>query len=316
MLVRRAVAPLLEGNEFVDEVILYDDDRSCPFPHHRLVSELRSKHIDAAVVARPTPSVAWMIAHSRIPVRVGTGYRAYSFLFTHRVMEHRSEVQRHELEYNIRLLAPLGLNIDLADYRPSFGIHATSGSTDYVNDVLRSFGILPGDPLVILHPGSGNSARDWPVTRFADLGLALAATGTKVVITGSPADERKLNSLRFQLADKAVSLAGMLDLPRLAALLSRAQVFVSNSTGPLHLAVAMGTRAVSFYPPVRVMSAKRWGPYSPDAVALTGDGPEDCRNCSRGKHCSCVETITLDTALQAVTRQLGHAMNRKGELVS
>ena len=269
---------------------------------------------DAAGVARPTPGIAWTLWRAGIPLRIGTGYRAYSFLFNERVMEHRSDARRHELEYNLQLLRPLGIEVPETPVEPSFGISVDPTRARNLDAILASFGIGKADRLVVLHPGSGNSARDWPVNRFSELGMSLANAGIAVVASGTAADERKLHALRVGMKGRVISLAGLLDLPMLAALLARTTVFVANSTGPLHLAVAMGTRVVSFYPPVRVMSARRWGPYRRDAIAITGDGPEDCRKCRRGMSCACVKSITLESAMIAVKKQLDQAGNQQGWL--
>jgi ADP-heptose:LPS heptosyltransferase len=104
-----------------------------------------------------------------------------------------------------------------------------------------------GAPLVVLHPGAGDPRRRWPPDRFAAVGDALVHAGAEVVVTGS-ADERDLvAAVVATMTRPAVDLAGQLSLVALAGLLSRCAVVVSNDSGPLHLAAAVGSATVGLY---------------------------------------------------------------------
>lgn len=305
MLVRCYVAPLLKGNPLIDVVIEYDEEGDGLVPMHTLVDRVAAQKFDAAVVARPTPRIAWLLARARIPVRVGTGFRLYSPLFTHRVMDHRSTAERHELEYNARLLAPLGVKAPDRIPQPVYGVAPSTAAQSFVSCVLRSLGIGPDRDVVVLHPATGGSSRDWPPERFRDLSLMLSCRpNTTVAVSGTPADERVIRKMLVGAGNSAILLAGMFDLDQLAALIKRASLFVANSTGPLHLAAALGTPVIGLYPPVKVMSARRWGPYSSNAIVFTGRGPDDCSRCSRGGPCACMESITVDEVYAAASRIL------------
>lgn len=102
-------------------------------------------------------------------------------------------------------------------------------------------------PLVALNPGATDPRRRWPVERFAAVGDALAAEGARVVVTGGPADgdlpERVVGAMR----QPAASLSCRLTLGGLGALFRRCALVVSNDTGPLHVARAVGARTVGVY---------------------------------------------------------------------
>jgi len=105
---------------------------------------------------------------------------------------------------------------------------------------------LPPKPLVVLQPGASDPRRRWPVASFAAVGDALAERGAHIVINGS-ADERALaGALAAAMRAPAIDASG-LPLGALAALLQRARLVVSNDTGPLHLAQAVGTATVGIY---------------------------------------------------------------------
>jgi ADP-heptose:LPS heptosyltransferase len=105
---------------------------------------------------------------------------------------------------------------------------------------------LPPGPLVVLQPGASDPRRRWPVESFAAVGDALAARGAHIVINGS-ADERELVATLVNAMHAPAIDATRLPLGALAALLRRAKLVVSNDTGPLHLAQAVGTATVGIY---------------------------------------------------------------------
>jgi ADP-heptose:LPS heptosyltransferase len=107
-------------------------------------------------------------------------------------------------------------------------------------------GSLPA-PLVALNPGATDPRRRWPPDRFAAVGDALAGAGAAVVVTGDAGDVPLADGVVAAMRAPARSLAGLLSLGGLAALLERATLLVSNDTGPLHLAAAVGTATVGVY---------------------------------------------------------------------
>lgn len=105
----------------------------------------------------------------------------------------------------------------------------------------------PAAPLAVLNPGATDPRRRWPGERFAAVGDALAAAGAAVVVQGGP-DERALTAqVVAAMRHPAADLGGRLSLSALAALLARARLVVSNDTGPLHLAQAVGAATVGIY---------------------------------------------------------------------
>lgn len=104
----------------------------------------------------------------------------------------------------------------------------------------------PDVPIAVLQPGATDPRRRWPAERFAAVGDALAATGAVVAVNGS-ADERAL--VEQVIRAMRAPATDLCDLPLVAlvALLERADVLVSNDTGPLHLADAVGTPSVGIF---------------------------------------------------------------------
>jgi ADP-heptose:LPS heptosyltransferase len=106
---------------------------------------------------------------------------------------------------------------------------------------------LPGVPLVVLQPGATDPRRRWPAASFAALGDRLARDGVRIAINGAPDEVDLVHEVAAAMQAPATVLAGRLSLSGLCGLLERAALLVSNDTGPLHLALALGTPSVGIF---------------------------------------------------------------------
>jgi ADP-heptose:LPS heptosyltransferase len=104
-----------------------------------------------------------------------------------------------------------------------------------------------GAPLVVLQPGSIDPRRRWPAERFGALADALCADGLRIAINGTRAEAPLVQAVRAAMRHEAIDLCGRLSLGGLAGLMSRARLVVSNDTGPLYLAEAVGASTVGVY---------------------------------------------------------------------
>jgi ADP-heptose:LPS heptosyltransferase len=218
---------------------------------------------DTAIIVRPLFVIALAVFLSRIKYRVGTAYRWYSFLFNLKHYQHRKFSIKHELEYNLDLLAELRCK-RIEDIKPK--LEVSEKLTEAVKEKLSKRGIDPQKDFIIIHPGSLGSALTWKVGNFIELVNLLVKDvlcNFNILITGTKSDEVILNSLAKSVTKKDnVYIINDLGLKEFSALCKLAKMFVSNSTGPIHVAAAAGTFCVGFYSPVRTESAVRWAPYT------------------------------------------------------
>lgn len=306
MLVRRYTSELLEDNPYVDEVLLYDDG-ALPLPFSEMASLLRHKKFDVAFVTYPRVRLALLVWWAGIPLRIGTGYRWYSFLFNKRVYVHRKVALRHEVEYNTDLLAAVGCS---AARTPFPHLNVPQSLVDSATRRLAELGMRPDERFVIIHPGSGGSAREWSPENFGFLGRRAVDSGdVRAVITGSKGEENIVGTVADIVGPKALRLVEELSLGEYAALAKRASLFIGNSTGTLHMAAAVGTPVIGLYPQVTAMSPTRWGPYTDrKTVFVPKNKPADCGICLRnkppGSNCECMATITVDEVYDAARQYL------------
>ena len=108
VLMRQYTRELVEHHSCVDEVLVYEHEDSLR-SLWAILREIRKRHFDIAIIPYPRFRPALILFFAGIRTRVGSGYRWYSFLFNRRVFEHRKDAKRHEAEYNLNLLRPLGI---------------------------------------------------------------------------------------------------------------------------------------------------------------------------------------------------------------
>ena len=297
MLVSSYASEILDGNRYIDEVLLYDSS-SDPTPFLDLLRAIRGRAFDVAILVHPTLRLALLVFLARIPIRVGTGYRWYSFLFNRKVYEHRKDAKRHEAEYNLNLLSAIGV---FSDSPLEFPLEIPASSTQRVQQLCERVSVGEEDTLIVIHPGSGGSARDWSPKNFGKLAMrCIEELSGKVVLTGVKGEEGIVQETMNHISRGAVNLVNQLGLKDLVALIRRADLFVSNSTGPLHIAAAVGTPVIGLFPPTSECSPERWGPYTAKKRVFVPDR-NLCSRCKGGEceAADCMELITVEEVFDA-----------------
>jgi heptosyltransferase-2 len=310
MLLRSYTRELVDGFAGLDSIIPYDDLRGVR-GFFLLAAELRRGHFNMAVISHPTFRIALLLVVAGIPVRVGTGYRWYSFLFNRRVFEHRKTAEKHEAEYNCSLLSAAGCDVRVV---PPITLPISSAAMTAALAERRRLDIADTDRVVVLHPGSGGSARDWSPENFGDLAGILADKQCTVVVTGTRQEERLVDRVVLRSGGRAKASTGRFSLKELAAFLGSAQLFIANSTGPLHIAATVGTPVIGFYPPIRECSARRWGPLTEKKILFSADSSV-CPRCHGGpcQGNDCMDQITVEQVVQAAMSLLHNGAGSKSQ---
>jgi ADP-heptose:LPS heptosyltransferase len=159
------------------------------------------------------------------------------------------------------------------------------------------------EPLIVINPGAGDPRRRWPVEKFAQVGDALASVGARVAVVGAEWDREIVQGMREAMSAPSHDLCGKLDLNSLAGLFSRASLVVSNDSGPLHLAAAVGAPTVGIYWCANMITA---GPVNRSnhlpVIAWRLDCPlcgADCVHSKCGHQDSLVADISVDEVIRA-----------------
>jgi len=292
LLIKPYTYDIVKNNPDINEIIL---EKS----FFEMLREIKSKKFDIAVVFFVNFKVAFLTFLAGIPLRIGPASKAWSFFLTKKVFQYRSRIEKHEAEYNIELLGHFGID--------TFGKHGLSiavGEKESLKmkKLLLEMGIKKDNLLIGIHPGSKFSARNWPKEKYAQLSdrIIKEINNVHVLFTGSDQEQGLMNEIAALMKEKPVILREKISLGDLMALISFCNVFITNSTGPLHIAVAQNIPTVSFYPPIKVCSPKRWGPYTENKEIYRVLMPKvaECRKCIK-KKCSvydCMDRITVEDA--------------------
>ncbi len=224
---------------------------------------------------KPGFELALLFFVLRVKYRIGTAYRWYSFLYNFKVYEHRKDSVKHESDYNLNLLKNFFKETDDSKVF-HFGY-----SEDEKKKLNKKLNGLPDSRYIIVHPGSGGSAKDIPVKRLALFinKFSEIYADYRIVITGTENEKPVINQLmknvRSDFKTSVHDVSGMLDLKELMILIDNSDLFISNSTGPIHIAGALNRNIIGFYPNEKPMSDTRWKPLSENTVILKPDGISD-----------------------------------------
>lgn len=288
---------LAQNNPFIDETIILKEKNGKP----KIIGSIKRlrKKFDTCIVAYPTFRIALILFLAGIKNRIGTGYRWYSFLFNKKIYDHRKISEYHELEYNVRLLKAFGINEEVNPNNVQFNLRTSNESRNLVDEELTAREVDLSKSIIILHPGSGGSSVDLPIESMKKLIVKMAnELDAEILITGSDGEAELCNSLIVN--EKTKNFAGAFELKEMTALIEKAEILISNSTGPIHIAAALGKNVIGFYPKIVSCSDKRWGPYTDNKKIFSP--VIECRNCSR-KQCeelNCMSSINIDEVLDSV----------------
>ena len=276
-LVRDYTRSLVENHPYIDDVIILKESGK-KISVRENVRNIARYNFDSAVIVYPTFVTSLIIFLSKIKNRIGTGYRWYSFLFNQKIYEHRKYAEKHELEYNVNLLRKFGIEENASPGKVEFDLVPDKTSEEKVDEILRRSDIKSEEPIIIIHPGSGGSSVDLPQQKFRSLVERIAGELTEnIILTGS--DREKYLCENLKLRPGILNLAGKLDLSGMIALIKKCSIFISNSTGPIHIAAALDKYTIGFYPRIAACSPDRWGPYTNKKVIFT---PKiECSDCTR-----------------------------------
>ncbi len=298
-------ADVLKNNPQVDDVIIDDHEQKGGGlgDFADLVRRIRKGRFQVAILLRPTFRLALALYLAGIKYRIGTGYRLYQMLLNRKVYQHRKVNLRHEAEYNLDLLRPLGIEFQKMVPR----VYLTAQERQLAEQTLSQLGIRPDDIVVLIHPGSGASSLNLPAGKFAQVADRLTEElDAKIIFTGAAKERELIDWILSRMKHEALDLIGRTDLRQLAAILERSNVVISNSTGPMHLAVAVGTPTVAIFCPIFSAGPIRWGPYGDGHEVILPPVPVcfKCkpRNCP---HYDCMEKIGVEQIVSKVRVVLG-----------
>ncbi|MFH1784225.1 MAG: lipopolysaccharide heptosyltransferase II [bacterium] len=294
---------VLEAHPAIDELIVFDKKGSEKglFAFIKLIKKIKSKDFDIAILPHRSFKSALMVWLAQIPRRLGFD-RSQGSIFLNELVAY--DVKKHDLERNL----DLAKEIDATTSDKEIFINTDKEDWLVVEDILKAEGISSTDVVIGISPGSVWPTKRWLAKRFALLSdRIIKELGAKVVVFGGPKDVMQVEQVMTAMKEKALNLSGRLSLKQLAAFIKRCRVFVTNDSGPMHIAVAGKVPVVAIFGP----TTRELGfyPYGDGNTVIEKN--LDCRPCGLhgGRKCKkqtfdCMELITVSEVFIVVKDKL------------
>ncbi len=237
-----------------------------------------------------------------IPERVGYD-RKLGFLLTKRIPHTKQFGLKHEIDYTLDILRYIGIEPKRSPLFMPLG----ADCEQKVEEIFLRNGIRATDKVIVLNPAASCPSKRWRPERFAKVAARMAEKyGAKIVVISDTKDIPFGDKVASAMMTGCVNLSGKTSVGEVASILKRAKLLISNDSGPVHIACAVGTPVVAIFGRRdRGLAPARWGPTGKNDIVLHKDvGCEVClaHNCEAGF--KCLEAITVDEVLNAADKLL------------
>ncbi len=190
---------------------------------------------------------------------------------------------------------------DVQPFSKRLFLNSSNESEKFADEFLEKNGVSDGDMLIGFQPASSRPDRRWSSDSFAKLGLELVKKyGAKIIIFGVPSEKDVGDEIHSKMDGRAINAAGKTSVRELSALLKRCHLLVTNDTGTMHVAAAVGTKVVALF--FAHALVHETGPYGEGHIILQADIP--CSPCSHHTNCKnpiCKDYIAVEDVLKAIS---------------
>lgn len=302
LLVNLYTKDLMIGNPMTNEVIAYDAEISL-FDKLKFILDLKRMHFDLILVLHST---FWSCAISFLSgalFRIGYKERGCGFLLTTPIPPKKGDEIVHEVEKTLDIIRVIGANIEAKELY----IGVTEQGERYAETFFREMGISSRDKIVAIHPGARQEYIRWQKEGFAEIANNLIEEyHFKILLVGDDSEEHLVEDiLRLIKNKKKVIPTGDTTLTQLVSLLKRCNLFIGNSTGPMHMTAALNIPVVAIFGCINPLdNYRRWGPWGNGHIVVSKD--LNCPDChpSDCKTFDCMRLITPKEVLAAANKQI------------
>lgn len=271
---------LFADADFLDDLLIYDRRPRDLRAVARQTREWRVRRFDLALLFQNAFEAALISAASRVPLRMGYATDGRRALLTHALPLPGWRDERHEVFYYLNLVAELEEMLygasQIEEHEPQLTLNISEERKTQAREFLLSQGVSMNRQLVALCPGSTNSrAKRWPAERYAALAdRFIAETGANVLLIGSPDELDVSREVEKRMQHRPVMLTGRTELAQAVAILSLADVLITNDTGPAHISAALNRPTLVIFGPTDPRTTR---PFSPVAEIIRH--PPECAPC-------------------------------------
>jgi heptosyltransferase II len=275
----------------------------------RLAAQLRRENFDLAVIFPNSFEGALIPALAGIPARLGKNSDGRGWLLTHSYPRTLQNTAEHQVLNYVDMLKYFGIT----PQAPRLHLETTALEDEALEELLAGRGIDRQQMVLGVNPGATfGSAKRWYPERFAETAGELSRRwGARIVVTGGPAETAMAARIEELLGKECVNLAGATTVRQLMALIKRCDFFITNDSGPMHIAAAFGVPLVAIFGPTdhRTTSA-----FFDNGVIVRK--PTDCAPCMK-RECPtdhrCMTAVSAGEVIEAAEtlyRQLTQGVHR------
>jgi len=296
---------IIRTNPHLNEVIVYDKKikHKSFLKTLGFISNLKKKKFDLVLILHSTNRVNCICFLAGIPKRVGYKRGKMDFLLTDKLKYKKRLGEKHESEYSLDVLRSIGVKVE----NPSLLMNIRKKDQSHIDDLLKESGLKDGERFVVLHPGASCPSKIWPKENFARLGDCLVERfNIKLILVSSQCQVKIGEEVRRLMKNKPLFLCGKTSLGELGALFKKASLFISNDSGPVHIACAVGSKVVSIFGRnEKGLSPTRWRGLSDKNIVLHKDvGCVECLAHKCKKDFLCIRSISVEEVLQKASELL------------
>lgn len=312
-LTERPCYPIVKNHPDLNEVIVFNRSHISNLPWHaglrenlKFIKRLRANRYDLVFDLFGNPRSALLALATGAPVRVGFEFRGRKYAYN-KVISPRGD-QVHEVLFNLDALGGLGLPIETT--RLYYEIDDISAA---FAESFWSENRIVGQTVVGINASGGWYTKRWPLKSFAQLADTLAdESRCKILLFWGPGEKPDAEQIAAQMQHDALLIPAT-DLGKLAALLVRVDMLVSNDSGPMHLAAAVGTPVVGIYGPTVPELQGPWG----EQHAIVQKNGLACLGCN-GVTCKiqthdCMEKLEVRSVLETARPVLQRAKQAQAQ---
>jgi len=298
LVVRPWARGLFSDAEFIDDLIVYD--RRNALSAWQQARLWKKRGFDLAILFQNAFEAALIPFLAGIPRRLGYATESRQKLLTDPVPLPEWRSEEHEVFYYLYLIAALeqlvaGTNT-VCENPPDIRLELTANRKAEAQHLLNEYGINDDKSIVVISPGSTNSrAKRWPANSYAAVADEMINRGKQVVLIGSKDEQDVSSEVTKKMRNAPVVLTGRTTIDQATAVLSLADLVLTNDTGPAHIAAALGKPTLVIFGPTNPLTTR---PYSSEAQILRH--APDCAPCML-RDCPidhrCMTAITVEEVI-------------------
>ena len=261
-LVPEYTAPLAEQCEWIDKIIIDERNPSLFSDISALSKKIKAANIGISISLFSETRTALSLWLARVPVRLGPATKLAQLFLNSRLRQNRSQSAKPEYEYNLDLIKYyIGLNADtpVAVPEPPYLSFNSPEVTALKNKLVNKYSLSDNKKIVFIHPGTGGSAINLSTEQYAELANFISQMcDAYFVITAGPGEITVAKKLSALINSAHHIHSSTSDIIVFCKFLSIGDLFISGSTGPLHIAGALNLNTAAFYPARRSATSLRW----------------------------------------------------------